>query len=64
VALIVGVLPTRLRVKRKGQVPNIDYFVRAGIDAFKAARQAPEEYRRRGLLDELRWQDGNVVPPG
>ena len=63
-ALIVGVLPTRLRVKRKGQVPNIDYFVRAGIDAFKAARQAPEEYRRRGLLDELRWQDGNVVPPG
>jgi len=52
VALILSVLPARLQIKRKGQVPKVDHLVRASIDEFKAAREAPEEYRRRGLLDE------------
>ena len=64
VALIVSVLPGRLQIKRKGQVPKIDHFVRTSIDEFKVARQAPEEYRRRALVDEQRWQEGNVRPPG
>jgi hypothetical protein len=56
-------LPARLQIKRKGQVPKVDHLVRASIDEFKAAREAPEEYRRRGLLDEQRWQEGQVGPP-
>jgi hypothetical protein len=63
VALILSVLPARLQIKRKGQVPKVDHLVRASIDEFKAAREAPEEYRRRGLLDEQRWQEGQVGPP-
>jgi hypothetical protein len=63
VALILSVLPARSQIKRKGQCPKVDHLVRASIDEFKAAREAPEEYRRRGLLDEHRWQEGQVGPP-
>jgi len=54
-----GVLPTRLRMKRKGHLPRNDTFVRASIEAFKASRNAEEEHRRRGLIDEQRWLDGH-----
>ena len=58
VSHILGVLPTRLRMKRKGHLPRNDTFVRASIEAFKASRNAEEEHRRR-LIDEQRWLHGH-----
>jgi len=63
VALVLRVLPAPLQMKRKGHRPRIDHFVRASVEAFKAAGAAPEEYRRRGLLDERRWLDRDTALP-
>jgi hypothetical protein len=46
-------------MKRKGHLPRSDTFVRASIEAFKASRNAEEEHRRRGRIDEQRWLDGH-----
>jgi hypothetical protein len=51
-------LPRSVWVRPKGNVPSVNYLVRESIAAFKIAQTAPEEYRRRGLIDERRWLDG------
>jgi hypothetical protein len=55
---VVDLPPRSLRVRRKGAVPSVDFLVRASIDELRAAQNAPEEYRRRGLIDEGRWLSG------
>jgi len=55
VAAVLAILPTRLRMKRKGHMPRVDAFVRASVEACKEALVAPDAYRRLGLLDERRW---------
>jgi hypothetical protein len=41
-------------------LPGTDYLVRIAIRDFRAALMAPEEYRRRGLIDERLWLHGPV----
>jgi len=53
---LVDTAPPRLRAA-DGPPPSVEYLVRTSIALFRAARRAPEEYRRRGLLDEQEWLD-------
>ena len=52
---LVAMAPPRLRRAAGGEVPSVDYLVRTSIALFRLALRAPEEYRRRGLLDEQEW---------
>ena len=58
VAAVVAVLPARLQVRRKGHVADIETFLRSVREAARDALDAPEIYRRLGLLDERRWGQG------
>jgi hypothetical protein len=35
--------------------PDVEYLLRESVRALKAAQQAPEEYRQRGLIEEASW---------
>lgn len=58
VECVVSALPRRLRATRKGHVPEVDHLVRVSLTELEEAKVAPEESRRRGLLDEGRWNRG------
>lgn len=55
VVLVLGALPRRVLRKGKGQITAPDYVVRTSIKDFIEARNAPEDYRRRGLIEEGPW---------
>ncbi len=55
VELIVTGLADAPWLRRNGELHEVDYLLRDSVAEFKAAQQAPEEYRRRGLIDEHRW---------
>jgi hypothetical protein len=57
VAAVAGLMPLMFRKSGRPAVPGVDYLVRTSTADFRAARAAPEEYRRRGLLDESVWLD-------
>jgi hypothetical protein len=48
-------MPRRVKATRKGYVPEIAHLVRTAIEEFKAAQSSPDDVRRRGLLEDARW---------
>jgi hypothetical protein len=58
VQLVVDALPERLVRKHNGRLLEVDYMVRVSTRDFDAARMAPEDYRRRGLIEEGPWMRG------
>ena len=55
VAAIAAAVALPFRRSTAGATPEVEYLVRTSIQDFRAARAAPEEYRRRGLIDERLW---------
>ena len=55
VELVAEAVPAPARRKSSSTEAGTDYLVRTSIMDFRAARNAPEEYRRRGLIDEGLW---------
>ena len=55
VQLIVDTLPGTVLRKQNGRWLDIDYIVRQSAADFDKARRSREEYRRRGLIDEIPW---------
>jgi hypothetical protein len=55
VEAIVDMVPSMLRKSGTSRMPDVEYMVRTSVGDFRAARSAPEEYRRRGLIDEQLW---------
>lgn len=65
VATIAAAVALPFRRSTAGATPEVEYLVRTSIQDFRAARAAPEEYRRRGLIDERLWlhaADGQAQP--
>jgi hypothetical protein len=57
VAAIAVLVPMLFRKTEPSALPDVEYLVRVSIRDYRAAMAAPEEYRRRGLLDEQQWLD-------
>ncbi len=57
VAAIAVLVPTLFRQTVPSGLPDVEYLVRVSVRDFRAAMASPEEYRRRGLLDEQQWLD-------
>jgi hypothetical protein len=55
VAAIAGMMPLMFRKASPSPMLGVEYLVRTSIADFRAAKAAPEEYRRRGLIDEQLW---------
>lgn len=55
VAAIAGTVPMLFRKTIPSVPPDVEYLVRTSIRDYRAAMAAPEEYRRRGLIDEQLW---------
>jgi hypothetical protein len=55
VAAIAVLVPMLFRKTEPSVLPDVEYLVRVSIRDYRAAMAAPEEYRRRGLLDEHQW---------
>ena len=53
--MIVGALADAPWVRRNDTLPDVDYLLRESVPALKAAQQAADEYRQRGLSDEASW---------
>ena len=65
VATVVAAVALPFRRSSAAAVPGVEYLVRTSILDYRAARAAPEEYRRRGLIDERLWlhaDDGKAHP--
>jgi hypothetical protein len=56
VAAIAAVVPMLFRKTIPSAPPEVDYLVRISIRDYRAAMAAPDEYRRRGLIDEQLWR--------
>jgi len=59
VVMVVGTLPPPARRGSSASSPGIEYLVRTSITDFRAARNAPDEYRRRGLIEQDAWLHGS-----
>ncbi len=55
VELVTAAVPPVRRKSSSAAVPESEYLARISIQDFRAAQNAPEEYRRRGLIDERLW---------
>jgi hypothetical protein len=55
VAAIAAVVPMLFRKTVPSALPDVEYLVRTSIRDYRAAMAAPDEYRRRGLIDEQLW---------
>jgi hypothetical protein len=60
VAAIAAAVPLLFRKSAASEFPGVEYMVRTSSRDFQAALAAPEEYRRRGLIDEHLWLDRDV----
>jgi hypothetical protein len=58
VEMIVEAAPAPARQTSSPALPETEYLVRTSIKDFRVARNAPAEYRRRGLIEENAWLDG------
>ncbi|MBK7082265.1 MAG: hypothetical protein IPH55_16585 [Betaproteobacteria bacterium] len=56
-AAIAVLVPMLFRQTVPSGLPDVEYLVRVSVRDFRAAMASPEEYRRRGLLDEQQWLD-------
>jgi hypothetical protein len=65
VAAIAAAVPLLFRKSTASELPSVEYLVRTSSRDFQAALAAPDEYRRRGLIDEHLWLDRDVrnAPP-
>ncbi len=59
VATIAAEVALPFRRSTAGATPDVEHLVRTSIQDFRSARAAPEEYRRRGLIDERLWLDAD-----
>lgn len=55
VIAIAELMPLMFRKSGSSRMPDVEYLVRKVIADLRAARSAPDEYRRRGLIDERAW---------
>ncbi len=58
VGMIADALPPPARQASATALPGVEYLVRTSIKDFRAARNAPDEQRQRGLIDEGLWLSG------
>lgn len=56
VIAVLDMVPRALRITRKGGIPDVEWLVRDGINAYHETMASSDEARRRGLLAASDWQ--------